>query len=315
MDIYIMGRKVDYKIENEKTVKDIVESLSEIVGSYGHSITELRVDGKEFTVDDPVLGNIDVADVDNLEIETASFFEISSSLIYSLIPYVQVLKNHLINNNLDFYAFDQARSWISDVLTTSLNMLFIFSKNSDLISKRDDIVRYILRFSYNDLSNEKMKKEFMDKLDELSSFLKEITEVLDKVSENGNIFFDTTIDNDLSELLRLLDDIPLKLQLGKDKEALNGIYEFSNLFIDLIEFLDSSISSYASIYREMFKEFDFKKFEIVNEVIESLINTISIKDFVTASDMITYELKPLVEELVDTIYSIRNMVFNQMAGN
>lgn len=315
MDIYIMGRKVDYKIENEKTIKDIIESLSEIIGSYGHSITELRVDGKEFTVDDPVLANIDVANVNNLEIETASFFEISSSLIYSLVPYVQVLRNHVKNNSIDFYMFDQAKSWISDVLTTSLNMLFIFSKKSDLVEKRNELVKYILKFSYNDLNDEKMRKEFMNKLDDLESFLKMLTSVLDKVSESGNIFFDTTIDNDLSELLRLVDDIPIKLQLGKDKEALEEIREFSDLFINLVNFLDFSISSCGPMYDDIIEGFDFNKFEKVNEIIELIIGSISSKDFVSASDLITYELKPLIEGIVNSISLIRSRIFNQMAGN
>lgn len=93
MDIYIMGNKIDYTIENEKTVKDVIESISEIVNGYGHSITELRVDGKIFQIDDPMLEKIEISEVNNLEIETASFFEISSSLVYSLIPYLKTFKN------------------------------------------------------------------------------------------------------------------------------------------------------------------------------------------------------------------------------
>lgn len=121
--------------------------------------------------------------------------------------------------------------------------------------------------------------------------INEIVKVLDKISEEGNIFFDTTIDNNISELLRLIDDIPLKLQLGKDKEALEEIYEFSETFIEIVDFLNSAINIYTS--EDIKSKIDFSKFDTINKVIESIIESISNKDYVLASDIMTYELKPL----------------------
>ncbi|MEN2997794.1 MAG: hypothetical protein ABDH28_01975 [Brevinematia bacterium] len=315
MDIYIMGNKIDYTIEHERTVKDVIDSISEIVNGYGHSITELRVDGKEFSADDPALEKIELNEVNNLEIETASFFEISSSLILSLIPYVESFKTHIEENTIDFGIFDQAKSWISDVLVTSVNLLFIFAKNSEIIHKRDSIVKFLLDFSYDELSEDHRRKQLLEKLGELHCLLKEIMEVLNKISEKGNLFFDTTIDNDISELLRLLDDIPLKLQLGKDREALSELYSFSETFISLIDFIDFSISSSAFVPYDVVKNFDLSKFDQVNSVIESVMKSISSKDLITASDLMSYELRPLVEELQQFVLSLRESLFYQIAGN
>lgn len=315
MDIYIMGNKIDYTIENERTVRDVVESISEIVNGYGHSITELRVDGKTFVADDPALENIEISEVNNLEIETASFFEISSSLIFSLIPYTQLLVTHITQNNLSFEQFDQAKTWITEVLITSLNTLFVFAKDSGFISKRDEIVNYILNFPYSSLFDEERKKEFLKKLDELNIFLKDIIEVINKISEEGNLFFDTTIDNDLSELLRLTDEISIKLQLGNDKGALRDVYEFSNIFTNLVEFVDYAISSSVYAPTDVINKFDWSKFEKVNTIIESIIESISNRDFVSASDIMSYELKPILEELREFIILLRDRMFSQIAEN
>lgn len=313
MDIYIMGNKIDYTIENEKTVKDVIESISEIVNGYGHSITELRVDGKIFQIDDPMLEKIEISEVNNLEIETASFFEISSSLVYSLIPYLKTFKKHLEENNIDFPTFEQAKSWITEVLLTSINILFQSDKKSEILSKRNDIVRYFSKFSYKDLEDKNKRLELISKIDQTLDMINEIVKVLDKISEEGNIFFDTTIDNNISELLRLIDDIPLKLQLGKDKEALEEIYEFSETFIDIVDFLNSAINIYTS--EDIKSKIDFSKFDTINKVIESIIESISNKDYVLASDIMTYELKPLVEDLRDIITIIREKIYSQISEN
>lgn len=313
MDIYIMGNKIDYTIENEKTVKDVIESISEIVNGYGHSITELRVDGKIFQIDDPMLEKIEISEVNNLEIETASFFEISSSLVYSLIPYLKTFKKHLEENNIDFSTFEQAKSWITEVLLTSINILFQSDKKSEILSKRNDIVRYFSRFSYKDLEDKNKRLELISKVDQTLDMINEIVKVLDKISEEGNIFFDTTIDNNISELLRLIDDIPLKLQLGKDKEALEEIYEFSETFIEIVDFLNSAINIYTS--EDIKSKIDFSKFDTINKVIESIIESISNKDYVLASDIMTYELKPLVEDLRDIITIIREKIYSQISEN
>lgn len=313
MDIYIMGNKIDYTIENEKTVKDVIESISEIVNGYGHSITELRVDGKIFQIDDPMLEKIEISEVNNLEIETASFFEISSSLVYSLIPYLKTFKKHLEENNIDFSTFEQAKSWITEVLLTSINILFQSDKKSEILSKRNDIVRYFSKFSYKDLEDKNKRLELISKIDQTLNMINEIVKVLDKISEEGNIFFDTTIDNNISELLRLIDDIPLKLQLGKDKEALEEIYEFSETFIEIVDFLNSAINIYTS--EDIKSKIDFSKFDTINKVIESIIESISNKDYVLASDIMTYELKPLVEDLRDIITIIREKIYSQISEN
>lgn len=315
MDIYIMGNKVDYTIEDEKTVKDIIDSITEIVNSYGQSITEIRIDGKQFLADDPKLSEIKIENVNNLEVETASFFEISSSLLVSLIPFTETLKEHIIRNKLSYNEFDQAKSWISDVLITSINVLFAFARKSDIIHRRNEIVKYILDFQYNNFLDDSKKEEFLRKLDEILLLLKEINSILNKISDEGGLFFDTTIDNDLSELLRLIDDIPTKLQLGKDKEAMEEIYEFSEIFISLIEFIEQLISSSSILPKKIIETFDLSKFKEVNYIIESLVENITSKDFVSASDTILYELKPLVEDIQKFIFSLREVLFSQMTGN
>lgn len=313
MDIYIMGNKIDYTIEHEKTVKDVIDSISEIVNGYGHSITELRIDGKLFSIDDPSLEKIEISEVNNLEIETASFFEISSSLVYSLIPYLKTLKKHIQENNIDFSTFEQAKSWIVEVLITSINILFQSDKKSEISTKRNEIVRYFSNFSYKNLEDTNKKLELISKIDEALEMINEIVKVLEKISEEGNVFFDTTIDNNISELLRLIDDIPVKLQLGKDKEALEEIYEFSEIFIDVVDFINSAINIYSS--KDLKSKVDLSKFDTINKVIESIIESISNKDYVLASDLMTYELKPLVEELRDIITEIREKIYSHISEN
>lgn len=318
MNIYIMGTKIDYRIENEQTVRDIVESILEIVNNYGQTITELRVDGKIFYPENPKLAEISIDNVTNLEIEVASFFEISSSLISSLPLFIENFINHIKNNTLDFGTFNEAKLWIIDVLSSSLNIIFTMMKSSETIKKRDILIERLSKFSFSSIEEKENKEKLIDLLEEIKTFGLNISNLISKISEKETMFFDTTIDNNMSETLRLLDEIPMKLQTGKDKEALEEIYELSELLIETLEIINSVIT--ASYYNKelvnTLNNYNYEKF--LNEVkliTSNIIDAISNNDLILASDIINYELSEKVRYISEIVESLRNTIIRRISEN
>ncbi|MGC8963989.1 MAG: hypothetical protein ACP5KI_01300 [Brevinematia bacterium] len=318
MDIYIMGIKVDYKIENERNIKDLVESLLEIVNDYGQVITELRVDGKTFYPDDPNLENVLIENVTNLEVEVASFFEISSSLIASLPIFIETFISHIKNDTINFANFNEAKYWIIDVLSSSFNVIFTIINNSETIRKRDSFIERLSSFSFSDIENNQRKEMLVNLLEEIKAFSINISSLVSKISEKETMFFDTTIDNNISEILRLLDDIPTKLQIGKDTEAMKDIYELSDLLIETLEIINSTIvlSRYNKEVNETLSNYRYKEvLEEIKSIISNIIDAISNNDLILASDLINYELSEKVKYISGLIESIRNIVIKQISEN
>lgn len=318
MDVYIMGTKVDFKVEKERTIKDVIENISELVYSYGQSITELRVDGKIYYPTSNELGEISIDNVKNLEIETASFFEVSVSLIFSLIPYVKKFKELVKNKTLDQYQLEEAKQWIIDALVSSTDMVFVFSYNSEWIKTRNKIISFLQDLSYNELNeNPKLREEILNNLEILEVFLTDLTKIFERIENDGEVVFDSSIDNDISEMLELIDEISLDLQLGKDSDALGKIYEFADAFLDLFYYLNISVKfirMHPDLYEKL-KSYDFSKINETSKIIENIISAINQKDFVYASDLITYELKPQLEEIGNLIKEIREMISSKFYTN
>ncbi len=318
MDIYIMGSKIDFRVENEKTVKDIIENISEVVYSYGQSITELRVDGKIYYPTDPELESILIDNVKVLEINTASFFEISASLIFSLIPYVRKLKELIKSNLIERYQFEDAKQWIIDALVSSTNMIFVLSYNSKWIKTRNEIVGQLQEASFEKTKeSEEYKDALIATLETLEKLLTDLTKILEKIENDGEIVFDSSIDNDISEMLELIEEISLSLQLGKDTEALNKLYEFADTFLDLFYYLNISIR-FVKLHPDLYEKLKSYNFSDINEtskIIENIISAISQKDFVYASDLISYELKPKIEEISNLIKDIREIISSKFYTN
>lgn len=318
MDIYIMGTRINYKVENEKNVKDVIDSILEVVNNYGQTITELRVDGKIFYPENPELEKIPIEEVSNLEIEVASFFEISSSLIASLPLFIDNFTNHLKNDTLNFGIFDEAKYWIVDVLSSSLNIIFTILKNSETIRKRDAFIRELSKFSFSDINNKEVKERLIKLLEEIKIFVLNISNLVSKISEKETMFFDTTIDNNMSEVLRLLNEIPIKLQTGEDKEALKNIYELSELLIETLEIINSIITTsyYNKEVMNTLNNYEYERvLEEIKLTISDIIESISNNDLIRASDIINYELSEKVKYISEMIESIRNTIIKQISEN
>lgn len=318
MDIYIMGSKIDFRVENERTIRDVIENISEVVYSYGQSITELRIDGKIYYPTDPELENILIDNVKVLEINIASFFEVSTSLIFSLIPYVRKFKELIKSNLIDQYQFDEAKQWIIDALVSSTDMIFVLSYNSKWIKTRNEIVGQLQETSFGEIKeNEENREKLLDTLQTLENLLTDLTKIFEKIENDGEIVFDSSIDNDISEMLELTEEISLSLQLGNDNEALNRLYEFADAFLDLFYYLNISIKfikMHQDLY-EKFKSYNFPNISETSKIIENIIAAINQKDFVYASDLLSYELKPKIEEISTLIKDIREIISSKFYTN
>jgi phage anti-repressor protein len=318
MDIYIMGSKIDFRVENERTIRDVIENISEVVYSYGQSITELRIDGKIYYPTDPELENILIDNVRVLEINIASFFEVSASLIFSLIPYVRKFKELIKSDLIDQYQFDEAKQWIIDALVSSTDMIFVLSYKSKWIKTRNEIVGQLQETSFGEIrENEENREKLLDTLQTLENLLTDLTKIFEKIENDGEIVFDSSIDNDISEMLELTEEISLSLQLGNDNEALNRLYEFADAFLDLFYYLNISIKfikMHQDLY-EKFKSYNFPNISETSKIIENIIAAINQKDFVYASDLLSYELKPKIEEISTLIKDIREIISSKFYTN
>ncbi len=315
MELYIMGNRVNFTIQNERNVKDVIESLSEVVSRYGHSIVELKVDGKIFYPENPELEKIDINTISSLEVETSSFFEISSFLILSLEPYVEKFLDYIKIGKVEFSIFEEAREWIIDVLSSSTDMIFFFGSFSKLKEEREEIINFFKNISYNQL--ESMKDEIIEKLLKLKVFLKNLSRIISEINEKGDILFDSSIDNSFSSMLRLIDEIPIEIQTGNIKQVLKNVKEFSEEFSKSIVYVNLAITlSYKYPFlREVLKDKDIEVIRSIKDSIEKITSAIRNQDYVLASDIIEYELSDQIREYMRFYEKIREATMKEITIN
>lgn len=315
MDIIIQGTKLDYTLENENNVLDVVQSIEQWLGENQQIISELKVDGELIhSTEKDILKNHLIENTKLVEIESHFTEEYAISSLLELEKYIkrfvtQLEENKsndkLPENKEELY---EGLKWINDILVNvcrilrvDMNTVYVntnplfdcFGQNAIIMNdlevyKHDPNV-------YKDLLFNKL----IPNLDNLGVYIPKILQTgLFNLSTPDDFDQENVIANINSQIetidvfLPLIPEIGTNLQSGKELEAFNGMKNVIGMMENIVYYLSKLEGLYKLDYSAI--EIDGQKVEKINEDFFNLLKEVSQaftqNDIVLLGDLLEYEL-------------------------
>lgn len=298
MDIFINDMKIDFKLENETVLFEVIDGLNSWAAQSGYHIQDLYLDGLAYFDNEAEYRNKSLNEIKQLNVEAKNRFEIHQDNLQLLYQYVSLFIKSLEGGNkklieelkveaepitglmADFLEEDRnSMETVSSRLLENINFL-----DPDNIQTDDEHFTALVRqlTGLKIILNERIS-EFTDPLGELTK-----TAAALKLTENE------------------INDISVLLQTGKDKEALNCIIRFSELSQKILRLYPLLSNAGYAVLEDML--IDGKKFSEyyldLNGILTELIEAFTANDSVLIGDLLEYEIAPRLESLIGVLEGI-----------
>jgi hypothetical protein len=283
MEIKIDKEPINYSLDNETTLGEVVHGIEDWLDNAGMLIGAMRIDDKELPVQErEQWQSLPLESITELDVETVMLYEAIYEELQIVRLYVQNLSEAVLAN--DTHKIRELKndfSIVGDYLEKLLR-----TNNTDriegLLEKEDEQARKtVIQFldSIRLLINERIRE-----IEEPREELQRLTALLEKTN------------NDLRE-------VSLLLQTGKDKEAMDLVITFTELSQKLLRILQlgnqlqvidsASLTLNGTDINGFYTELN-SFFTELQEAFES-------KDSVLIGDIFEYEVAPRIDNLLATL--------------
>ncbi len=334
MEIHVNNEKLNFTLENESTVLEIIESVEHWLNNQNVVISYINVDGAEITPEkkNELIG-ISLSDVNNISIETASPSEIALVSLQDSKLYIDTFLEE-IDKGRDYFLSDkdekiEGLKWVSDMIFTSSRVLGISIPNMFYENDSLEETLAFMALSVEQLENKKRDDSFFydyfatgirEKLVVLKEFIPIlIQQAVFQSHHNEGDFNDTNILHVLSTLktniygmASTLEKISESFQSGDDINALIGIKKITGVLDNLVITLKRIEDLLGLDYTKM--QVAGKTVHEMNknllDIITEIFNAFKDKDTVLLADLIEYELSEYFDYYKDVLETL-TIITNQ----
>jgi hypothetical protein len=320
MEILINDESLDFTLEKEKNLGDIIKGLEECVLKNGNVIESITVDNRIVPFD---YGSADfhenISGINQLKIIVQSQVELAVSTLITVGEYIYKIQDEYTKQQcIECHeVILEGLKLIHEGIIDSLRMLHIKSmfviKDKDrtlldiLVKFNKLIIKYEKRYL-----DEQGKKSLTDLLDEVVHILPRIFQWA--VIKNHETFKDferlnaisylKIIFSDLlsicSQSVNKFEEIGKNLQLGEDRLAFNDLYYLTELFDEIITILNfgKNTEFFDRILTLQHRDEFERLFRQIMDRLKKTEKAFKDGDMITLGDVFEYEIKPLFENLL-----------------
>ncbi len=302
MQITLNDQNLDFSLEQEETISDIVEGLKTWLESSGFILTGLKKDGEMLSLEDADnWGGIPIQEVKTLSVETRTKAEVGYEMLDTVFEFFSLLEKGLKTRNSA--VIDDLMKEYPDI-RISLELL-LPNSGSDMGNSEVVLLNSVLE------ENGLLSGTYGDRnLKKVISIVKQVkTIILGRMREISNpvreiLTSARLLDNTIAEIC----DVSVLLQTGKDQQAMNAVVRFTELSQKLIRLyplleeagaLDTAQSNVDGLSFEDF-------YSRLNNVLRELLSAFEVKDSVLIGDLLEYEVAPQLEQLIILLNAIQN---------
>lgn len=282
MILTINSNEIDFSLENEKNLKDVIQGVDNWLKSSNMVIERLYVNKKDYShssLDIPLKG------IQSIEIETVNISEIKSYNIDILINFLKKLKEIYIN-------------WSKkDSIEVEKEIETVYALLSDILSPNnitpDNIYAKGLEEKINktDFFGDKLIEGYNDVLPYIDSLIILLNERLIEYNEPYKELKSTL--ESLEKYNEQLEQVSIYLQTGKEAEASGIMTRFISIFQKVIRLLDINKTNDKIIKKTELEVF----INELNEILKELLEGYETQDIVLIGDILEYEISPKIEYL------------------
>ena len=298
MDIYINNEKIDFSLENEKYLYEVVSGLKAWAEQDGFQLQHISYDDNEYSFDSEDSANTPVESVSVLKVTAKSRFEVHQDNLQLLNQFVSLFLKSLESGNIKL---------IRDLCSEAPAVTPLIAAFLEEPQNAEGTVSASLLNNIKSLDPENINaadphySQLLQQLTGLKIIINErISELGDPVGELSKTV------KALKTTGEELNDISVLLQTGKDREALGSVIKFSELnqktlrlypilknegFID-IEQLQIEEMSFSGFYNDF------------NEILNELLEAFTANDSVLIGDLLEYEVAPRLEKLIAVLENV-----------
>ncbi len=299
MEIFINDEKIDFRLENENFLEEVVSELERWASENNVLIQKILYDQNTYNSANEICRQFPVENVTSLKISVKSLFEVHQDNLQLLYQFISLLLKAIEGQNNKLIAELQAEvepiaNLLADFLEESVN-------SAESVSRTflDNILRYN---PDNPDADTELLANLLQQLKGLKIILNErMAELVDPIVELGKTI--TALRLSLEEI----NDISVLIQSGKDRDALNSIIKYS-------EISQKTLRLYPILKGRGI--FDFEQLVIdgvsisdyyidLNSILSELLEAFSANDSVLIGDLLEYEVAPRLESLTDVLEEIQ----------
>jgi len=265
MRININGDDIDFTLENEKTVGDVLSELRSWLGSTGMLISSVEIDNQKTSLDEKDSLEKPVEEIGRLSIEASSIRESRMKQLEIARDFFVILRNAAEAG--DDKTLSELESSYQE-FRAILPLLLGEKQNSLVVSELEKTLEQ---------DHQKLIANSLAMLLILNDRLKEVENPVGEAKSAAR---------KLTHLAKGLDDVAVNLQTGKDKKAMDEISRLCEVLQKFIRCLTwNAASGMDGIVDDM------------NKTLFELEEALIANDTVLIGDLLEYELKPRLMEL------------------
>jgi len=330
MEILINDEKIEFELETEKNVGEIIKGLESWIAENDNMIESISIDSVTVPFDYNCSEfRRSISLVKELKVITLPQIELAVNTIVSLGEYIiRILSEYDDSDSLTYY--DSILEGMKLIYSGIVDSLRILNVNSIVIVNRKGITLKDVLLEMNEfiLIYEKkyIDSEGIKKLKDLLKNMLYFIAIVFKWAVIKNILFfkdwDKTrtssflgdIFQDLSYVcsssFQKFDSISKDLQIGRDRKALGDLCYITELLDEVISILKITKIMYTIDFKSMLisdKSIDDLFYEITDRL-KSVESAFKNGDMITVGDVLEYEIKPLFKQIPELFEKMDNFI-------
>ncbi len=285
MTVMLNGETLDVTFENEKTVFDVVESLSKELNKKEIIITSINLDNKNYNIDDDELNKIYIEKIKSMDVEASTKEELVETLLEECKKVLGNIAADIRENSFTHAGeFSELLAWVKETLETINRLAFFNLAEAKLITSTIDQIK---TFSDNE---DRDKTRYGSIVSIIESLIKYIDALRFKFSANYSISREEILEA-VGESLTILPEISEAFQMGKDREAFDKI----NKIISVLEICSVYLRKNYDKFSDMEKTDIGNLYEDINVLLTRIVEAFENSDAVLLGDLLEYELPEKLE--------------------
>lgn len=295
MDIYINGTPLDFTLEKETRLSQVMNSIDQWLQESRMGVTEVKINGK----DEPVSQKrewqeINLEEVSRLDLTVLGIAEIKAGEIQTLFDYFDILKQALLSEPPAPKLGEILAEWpyVEKSLPPLLGEFPSPAGTSllDPLKKNLDTSGLLTNRPITAEAAKELVKSIEPVMTLLNNRLKEILQPRREL-ESANTL--------LMQMLPQVSEVSILLQTGKDQQAMTLVIHFSELLSRILRLLQElSQQGLLSIDTILMDQMPFKEFyQEMNQVLSELVDAFEANDTVLIGDLLEYEVVPRAEKI------------------
>jgi hypothetical protein len=264
MQVTINGSITDLVVETEKTLGELLANLELWLENRGFSVSGLAVNGSSVGAESlEQLYSLDLAEISKLDIQASSWVELYHQALQEALKLVQRLEE----------ASFQERQELVKGWQDSVSMRFIMDRDAELGQFLHTA------FSGQGVAYSGLESIILERLGELEDPL-QAAQMVQKL---------------LTETVQRMENLPLDLQTGKDRQAMESLQLFTVIMGKLFRLLP--LLTFMEIKTETLKPL----LEEIGTILQELLSAYEAKDTVLVGDLAEYEIAPRLRSLQEAL--------------